>query len=373
MVRHPITAELPLPRFLAADDHAELALTARQCRRSTRRISCRGKNRRRGLRPGIDRHHRQSGGTRATRSAGRVAGPWCRQWNRHALCSWPRRIGFRTVSHCGIGADGGPDVIRRNFSILKPGTQLTADPTAMNALRPDSASLSLAIGRIPEFDLDGTIRGIDVADNHGSSRADCRAGRHSISPRRHLLSSTPASAPPADDALDSAVKRLLGMQASDGGFNLWGGNQSNPWITAYAVEFLGRAKAVGVAIPEVAFQRGLSYLALHDDPDIEPGANDPSRGDASQSSLEAAAYAMAVLAKNDRIESAIESAVFRRSVSRSVPHARRWRPAGLRLAYRRRSDAKNRVSSQPSRRRWRCRSRLPPPTCSDRICATRRR
>ena len=54
--------------------------------------------------------------------------------------------------------------------------------------------------------------------------------------------------------VQEAVSTLLNRQGSDGAIGLWriGDRQATPWIGAYAVDFLSRAKAAGYVVPDAA-------------------------------------------------------------------------------------------------------------------------
>jgi hypothetical protein len=63
-----------------------------------------------------------------------------------------------------------------------------------------------------------------------------------------------------DERMEGAVVHLLRNQNSDGGFSLWEGGESEPFLTAYALWGLSIAQAHGYAVPDHVFQRGLSYV-----------------------------------------------------------------------------------------------------------------
>ncbi len=63
-------------------------------------------------------------------------------------------------------------------------------------------------------------------------------------------------------ALDFAIRRILSMQRSDGGFNGWPGMQASeayPWTTVYAAHFLTEAKSTGL-VPREALQAALDWM-----------------------------------------------------------------------------------------------------------------
>ncbi|MGE0408392.1 MAG: alpha-2-macroglobulin, partial [Amphiplicatus sp.] len=63
--------------------------------------------------------------------------------------------------------------------------------------------------------------------------------------------------------VQKAVNELLNRQSADGAFGLWreGDGGASPWLGAYVVDFLDRAKAQGYAVPEEALDRAYASLA----------------------------------------------------------------------------------------------------------------
>jgi uncharacterized protein YfaS (alpha-2-macroglobulin family) len=62
--------------------------------------------------------------------------------------------------------------------------------------------------------------------------------------------------------LQKAVIAVLDKQRYDGGFGLWTSeDDAEPWLSAYATEFLLRAKAAGVAVPEAALDHAIRFQA----------------------------------------------------------------------------------------------------------------
>jgi uncharacterized protein YfaS (alpha-2-macroglobulin family) len=70
---------------------------------------------------------------------------------------------------------------------------------------------------------------------------------------------------PKDQALrprlQDSVDAVLDMQNYAGNFGMWGpGADADPWISAYALDFLYQAKARGFVVPNDALKRGASWL-----------------------------------------------------------------------------------------------------------------
>ena len=70
---------------------------------------------------------------------------------------------------------------------------------------------------------------------------------------------------PRDKALhdreQGAVDAVLDMQNFAGNFGMWGpGNDADPWISAFAIDFLMQAKDKGYVVPNDAMKRAMSWL-----------------------------------------------------------------------------------------------------------------
>jgi hypothetical protein len=61
--------------------------------------------------------------------------------------------------------------------------------------------------------------------------------------------------------VQEAIQRILTLQDASGGFGLWNPDSSvENWLSAYAMDFLVRARQERYLVPEAAHQHGLKYL-----------------------------------------------------------------------------------------------------------------
>ncbi len=60
--------------------------------------------------------------------------------------------------------------------------------------------------------------------------------------------------------LEQGLSRLIARQNEDGGWPWWGGNTSDPYITAYVLFGLSRARASGITVSPSVMQRAVDYL-----------------------------------------------------------------------------------------------------------------
>ena len=63
-------------------------------------------------------------------------------------------------------------------------------------------------------------------------------------------------------ALNNAVGQLLDRQSMDGAFGLWrvGDGEADPWLGAYATDFLLEAQKLGAAVPQSAIDSALNAM-----------------------------------------------------------------------------------------------------------------
>ncbi len=116
--------------------------------------------------------------------------------------------------------------------------------------------------------------------------------------------------------LNDAVGKLLDRQSLDGSFGLWraGDGDADPWLGAYATDFLVTARARGAPIPDSALDKALAAMRQISRPDgttsvgyrmalpdtWAPGGKDASKAATLRLRSRASAYALYVLAKSGR-------------------------------------------------------------------------
>ncbi|NKQ40236.1 MAG: YARHG domain-containing protein, partial [Sulfurovum sp.] len=92
------------------------------------------------------------------------------------------------------------------------------------------------------------------------------------------------------EIIQKAIERVTSMQKINGGIGLWNSSKAETWITAYVVDMLTQARINGYTVPPKNINLGLKWLELNLD-----------RWSKSQQKQEADAYALYVLAKNNKI------------------------------------------------------------------------
>jgi alpha-2-macroglobulin len=297
-MRHPIVADLSLPRFLAPDDRATLTLSLDNTDAPrgpfTAKITAEGAVALDGdglLATDLAQKERRTAsftlrgaqvGDGLVKLA--VTGPGGLKLDR----VWPISV-----------RPGNPTVTRKSFVQLKPGALLTVDPALSLGLRPENSVVAASVAALPDFDLPGLTRALETypygcAEQVVSSATPFLYARDVLQALGRPVDLDPAS----NGRLRDAIARTLSMQTRGGNFGAWSGDDDQQpgsiWLAAYVMDFLGRARAQGAYVPQGPFEQGLAYLARV--ADRNPDAEDKS------GQLSGVAYAHYVLAREQRAD-----------------------------------------------------------------------
>ena len=178
-----------------------------------------------------------------------------------------------------------PELARTSRFTLAPGESFTFDQNVFAGLEPDSALATLAIGPLARLDTPGLLAALDRypfgCTEQLTSRAlpllyfDEVAQVMDLDQARNIR-----------DRIDQAIAEILGNQSAAGSFGLWRPGAGDPWLDAFVTDFLSRARAQGIAVPEIAFRSALDNLRnqVNYAPDFDTGG-------------EALAYQLMVLAR----------------------------------------------------------------------------
>lgn len=154
-------------------------------------------------------------------------------------------------------------VTDRIAGLLEPGQTLLVDNALYDQYLPDTAELAASFSTRPNFDIPGLVRALDRYPYGCAEQTTSRA-----MPLLYL--SEVAEAWGNDDdqpvnvdlRIDQAIGRLMSNQAWSGAFSRWNPYGSeDAWLTAYVMDFLTRAREEGYNVPDLAYQRGLDWLA----------------------------------------------------------------------------------------------------------------
>ncbi|RBO53690.1 alpha-2-macroglobulin family protein [Rhodovulum sp. BSW8] len=181
-----------------------------------------------------------------------------------------------------------PEVVRTSRFTLADGQSFTADDALFADMLPGTGRATLALGPIARLDAAGLLAGLDRypygCTEQVTSKAlpllylDQVAEALGLGTRERLA-----------ERLDQAVTEVLANQSPSGGFGLWAPGAGDFWLDAYVTDFLSRARAQGVTVPDRAFGMALDNLQnrVNYAPDFDDGGED-------------IAYALMVLAREGK-------------------------------------------------------------------------
>jgi len=200
----------------------------------------------------------------------------------------------------------GP-VTRATTQLQRPGEAFTPAPALLAGLAAGDVTLQVSYSPFKGFDPATVALAL--------SRYPYGCTEQLVSTAYPLLYAGEVSGDPnIARGLADAVGRLLDRQSLDGAFGLWrvGDGEADPWLGAYATDFLVEAKARGAPIPAEALDRALLAMRQISRPEgFAPVAyrmaypNDWAGKDAAKAATarlrsRASAYALYVLAKAGR-------------------------------------------------------------------------
>jgi alpha-2-macroglobulin len=178
-----------------------------------------------------------------------------------------------------------PETSRTSRFTLAAGSTFTFDDQVFAGLLPGSGSATLSIGPLARFDAPGLLQALDRYPYGCTEQITSRA-----LPLIYVNDVAQAMGL-ADDAeiearIAEAIQAVLGNQAANGAFGLWGPYSGDLWLDAYVTDFLSRARSRGHAVPDLAFEAAIDNLRnrVNYAPDFEAGGED-------------IAYALMVLAR----------------------------------------------------------------------------
>jgi uncharacterized protein YfaS (alpha-2-macroglobulin family) len=179
-----------------------------------------------------------------------------------------------------------PETARHSLVELAPGQELTLGQDVLAGLRLASARATISAGTAARFNTAGLLAALDTYPYGCTEQITSQAlPLLALGPMAREMGL--AGAKDIDTRLREMIARVLLNQTTEGGFGLWNANSgSDFWLDAYVTDFLSRARAQGVEVPQRAFRAALDNLRtrLNYVGDFERGGGD-------------LAYALMVLAR----------------------------------------------------------------------------
>jgi uncharacterized protein YfaS (alpha-2-macroglobulin family) len=184
----------------------------------------------------------------------------------------------------GVRSLDAPVGTTRRLS-LAAGQTFTLDRDVFAGFRMESASAMVSAGPLARFDAPGLLAALDRYPYGCTEQVTSKA-----LPLLYMSSIAEPLGLGDKDRMDlrvsQSITKVLTRQASNGAFGLWYADSGDFWLDAYVTDFLSRARALGHAVPELAFSQALDNLKnrIAYAPDFDRGGED-------------IAYALMVLAR----------------------------------------------------------------------------
>ena len=169
--------------------------------------------------------------------------------------------GLRVTRQWEVAVRPATPLVTRRMTIMVPPEKAAELPTDLLAgLRPETASVALSFGALPDIDIPGLLTTLERSGANGLEATISRA-LPLLSMGDTAVTLGIASDERVKTRVQRAVDRALTFQRMDGSFAAWSPKgDADSWLTAYALDFLGRAKAAGYRVPEVPHRKGLDGL-----------------------------------------------------------------------------------------------------------------
>ncbi|WBU61744.1 alpha-2-macroglobulin family protein [Paracoccus albus] len=180
-------------------------------------------------------------------------------------------------------------VTRATRLSIAPGETLSPDLSSLGSFRPGTGRLTASVGAYALLDIPAALT---LLRNYPYGCTEQLTS--AAMPQLYVGNLMPDSAPPMPGDLprgiDDAIEQILTRQTASGGFGMWNASGGEPWLDAYATDFLSRARAAGHDVPDANFRRALSNLQNRLNAATDPEYASPDEGAAM-------AYASYVLAR----------------------------------------------------------------------------
>jgi len=158
-----------------------------------------------------------------------------------------------------------PAETRSTVDRLAPGQAVVLSAQSLlTGFQPGTASVTAGFGTVAPFDVAGLLKALDLYPLGCLEQTVSRASPLlSIDFVKGALGERPEG-DPIDQRVGNAIASVLDRQRYDGSFGLWSaGGETDAWVSAYAMDFLTRAKAKGFAVVEQPYKDGLEWLRRH--------------------------------------------------------------------------------------------------------------
>ncbi len=145
---------------------------------------------------------------------------------------------------------------------MAPGESVTLGPDLLEGFVPGTAEVAVSLSRWQGLDVPGLLRWLDRYPFGCLEQTTSRAMPLLYFNDMALLAGARQDRR-IEDRVQEAVERVLSMQTPSGSFRMWGqwGDDADPWLSVFALDFLHRAADKGFDIPAASLTQGRRWLA----------------------------------------------------------------------------------------------------------------
>jgi uncharacterized protein YfaS (alpha-2-macroglobulin family) len=289
IVRDPVVATLALPRFLAPGDKSQVAVSLQNVSgpAGDYKVTLTSDGAASLGAGAPETQHLDAGGSANFKVA--LNAQDIGEVNIHLVLSGPEGFKLAHDAKLTVRAAQFP-LLDRLVRRLKPGESLQLSQAALARFLPATGEMYASFSNLPNLDVPALLRQLDRYPYGCIEQTTSR-----VLPLLYVSDVTKlwgAKSAQGDagikDRIQKAIGHVLEMQRYDGGFALWDASgEVEPWLSAYAMDFLTRAKAKGFDVSDIAYANGLRWLTDY--------AQRQEENDSS--ALTARAYALYVLAE----------------------------------------------------------------------------
>ncbi len=170
--------------------------------------------------------------------------------------------GYRYDRTLSVGVRGRFFPIhQRHYEMLAPGERFEIGAETVAGLHRETASVTLTLSPQPALDVRGLLKDLRHYP-YGCLEQTTSRGFAMLYANELAERWGGEAVGERDPQLESSIRRILDMQRGDGAFGLWSAREAGEeWLSAYAMEFLTRARQRDLEVTDYFYERGLEYLA----------------------------------------------------------------------------------------------------------------
>ena len=256
LIRDPVVVTASLPRFLTPGDQSRLLLEVVHAKGPSGKMDLSVSS------SGVTLGKVPADVTLADQGKATVeipvtAGPVGDQVIEVALTTPDGKVLTKTL-HLPVQVND-PLVSRVTRLDLAKGQSFTFDENVFDGLLPGSAKAIMSVGPLARLNAPGVLAALDAYPYGCTEQITSKALPLLYFDQVAQAMDLPGGAD-IRGRVQQAVTEVLTNQDANGAFGLWGPSSGDMWLDAYVTDFLSRARAQGLEVPDQAFRMALDNL-----------------------------------------------------------------------------------------------------------------